>query len=76
MHNKETDVEVAGPTRAESRAKTSKRIISTPELPRSMPFADLGRIRAERDAFERRAAAIRNDANCRRWMKDGEEHTT
>jgi len=40
-------------------------------LPRSMPFADLSRVRAEREAFERRVDGIRNDANCRRWMNEG-----
>ena len=74
----ETGVEVAEPTKSHA---ISARIIPTPQpkLPRSMPFADLGRIRAEREAFDRRAAAIRNDANCRRWMQDedcGEEHRT
>ena len=64
----ENDVEVAETT----KSHTTSRRISTPQpkLPRSMPFAVLGRIRAEREAFERRAAAIRNDAHCRRWMQD------
>lgn len=65
--------EVHTKARAEKTTKpraSARRGTNSPAIPRSMPFADLHRIRTERAAFERHATSIQTDANCSRWMNE------
>ena len=50
--------------------KAPTRKVNSPKLPRSMPFEDLNRVRADRDAFHRFATSIQNDATSSRWMNE------
>ena len=52
------------------KAPARKKKKNLRQLPRSMPFEDLNRVRAERDAFQRYATSIQTDAKSSRWINE------